>query len=60
MKIDFSYLETISDGDHEFIKQFISTFESTYVSLTKKMKRPTGQISPPIKTLSKNVGYRVC
>lgn len=37
MKIDFSYLETISDGDHEFIKQFITTFEETYISLTKKM-----------------------
>jgi len=39
MKIDFTYLETISDGDHEFIKQFLSTFETTYSALTKKMSR---------------------
>ncbi|MEP1093523.1 MAG: Hpt domain-containing protein [Cyclobacteriaceae bacterium] len=37
MKIDFTYLETISDGDHEFIKEFLSTFEETYIALNKKM-----------------------
>ncbi|MEP5612773.1 MAG: Hpt domain-containing protein [Cyclobacteriaceae bacterium] len=37
MKIDFTYLETISDGDHEFIQEFLSTFEETYIALTKKL-----------------------
>lgn len=37
MQIDFTYLETVSDGDHDFIIQFVSTFENTSVSLTKKM-----------------------
>ncbi len=38
MQIDFTYLETVSDGDPEFISQFISTFEETYTSLTAKME----------------------
>ncbi len=37
MKIDFTYLETVSDGDNEFIKQFVITFEETCLSLTKKL-----------------------
>ncbi len=37
MKIDFTYLETVSDGDTEFIKQFVVTFEETANSLTKKL-----------------------
>lgn len=37
MKIDFTYLEMVSDGDADFIRQFVDTFEKTYESLTKKM-----------------------
>lgn len=37
MQIDFTYLETVSDGDEEFIKQFIITFESTVDMLMEKM-----------------------
>ena len=37
MKIDFTYLETVSDGDEEFIKQFVNTFEQTANSLTQKL-----------------------
>ena len=38
MKIDFTYLETLSDGDPDFIKEFIRTFEETTDSLIVKMK----------------------
>ena len=38
MQIDFTYLETVSDGDEDFIKQFVDTFESTVNSLMEKMK----------------------
>ena len=37
MKIDFTYLETISDGDNDFIIQFIETYEQTINSLVDKM-----------------------
>ena len=37
MKIDFTYLETLSDGDADFIKDFVRTFEETTKSLTGKM-----------------------
>lgn len=52
MKIDFTYLETLSDGDPDFIKEFISTFESTADSLTKKMfeQLDSGDISGLGKT----------
>ncbi len=38
MKIDFTYLETLSDGDPDFIREFIKTFEETTNSLMEKMK----------------------
>lgn len=38
MKIDFTYLETLSDGDPDFVKEFIRTFEETTDSLMEKMK----------------------
>lgn len=38
MQIDFTYLETLSDGDTDFIAQFVSTFEETVDSLTAKLK----------------------
>lgn len=38
MQIDFTYLETLSDGDMDFITQFVSTFEETVDSLTMKLK----------------------
>ncbi len=37
-KIDFTYLEVLSEDDDEFKEEFISTFEDTYLLLVKKMK----------------------
>lgn len=37
VKIDFSYLEVLADGDDEFMAEYLETFESNYTSLTKKM-----------------------
>ncbi|MEO9870913.1 Hpt domain-containing protein [Ekhidna sp.] len=37
-KIDFTYLEVLSEDDEDFKKEFIETFEATYTSLVKKMK----------------------
>lgn len=37
-KIDFTYLEVLSEDDEDFKDEFIETFESTYVELMKKMK----------------------
>ncbi len=68
MKIDFAYLEAVSDGDHEFIRQFMSTFEETYLSLTKKLKdefangdfvnlgKTAHQLKPSAKMLSLEAG----
>ena len=36
-KIDFTYLEVLSEDDEDFKTEFIETFETTYKSLTKKM-----------------------
>ncbi len=36
-KIDFTYLEVLSEDDDDFKTEFIETFESTYKSLSKKM-----------------------
>lgn len=36
-KIDFTYLEVLSEDDEDFKAEFIETFESTYKSLTAKM-----------------------
>ena len=36
-KIDFTYLEVLSEDDEDFKQEFIETFETTYISLTKKM-----------------------
>lgn len=36
--MDFSYLNTISDGDMDFVKQFISTFESNTQKIVANMK----------------------
>lgn len=36
--MDFSFLLEISDGNSEFLKSFISTFEDTTFSQIKKMK----------------------
>lgn len=38
-KIDFTYLEVLSEDDDDFKIEFIETFESTYKSLTEKMKQ---------------------
>ena len=38
IKIDFSYLEVLSEDDEDFKMEFIQTFEDTYVSLVTKMK----------------------
>ncbi|MEQ9403784.1 MAG: Hpt domain-containing protein [Cyclobacteriaceae bacterium] len=38
MEIDFTYLETVSDGDNDFILQFIKTFEETIQALSEKMQ----------------------
>lgn len=37
-KIDFTYLEVLSEDDDDFKAEFIETFETTYKSLTQKMK----------------------
>lgn len=37
-KIDFSYIEMLSEDDDDFKEEFISTFEETYLTLTKQMK----------------------
>ncbi|MEP1032400.1 Hpt domain-containing protein [Ekhidna sp.] len=37
-KIDLTYLEVLSEDDEEFKAEFIETFETTYKSLTQKMK----------------------
>lgn len=37
-KIDLTYLEVLSEDDEDFKVEFIETFESTYISLTAKMK----------------------
>lgn len=37
-KIDFTYLEVLSEDDEDFKAEFIETFETTYKSLTEKMK----------------------
>ena len=38
MEIDFTYLETLSDGDTDFITEFVSTFEKTSINLIQKME----------------------
>lgn len=38
MQIDFNYLEALSDGDADFIVQFVNTFEQTVEMLTQKLK----------------------
>ena len=37
-KIDFTYLEVLSEDDEDFKAEFIETFETTYKSLMQKMK----------------------
>ncbi len=36
--MDFSYLNSISDGDIDFVKQFVSTFESNTANIVSNMK----------------------
>lgn len=36
--MDFSYLDTISDGDKDFIAQFVSTFKSNTFDLINSIK----------------------
>ncbi|MEQ8238401.1 MAG: Hpt domain-containing protein [Cyclobacteriaceae bacterium] len=36
--MDFSYLNAISDGDEEFIKEFVSTFETNNNSILAEMQ----------------------
>ncbi|MEM0939440.1 MAG: hypothetical protein AAF600_07165 [Bacteroidota bacterium] len=37
VKIDFSYLDVLAEGDDEFKMEYLDTFESNYKSLTEKM-----------------------
>lgn len=37
-KIDFSYLEVLSEDDEDFKKEFIETFKDTYITLVEKMR----------------------
>lgn len=37
-KIDLSYLEVVSDGDKDFVQEFIRTFEFSSYPLVDKMK----------------------
>ena len=37
VKIDYSYLEVLADGDDEFMAEYLETFESNYTTLTAKM-----------------------
>lgn len=36
--IDFSYLDMLSEGDDDFKREYLETFESNYTSLTAKMQ----------------------
>tara|TARA_Y100001949_G_C15862702_1_gene275783 strand:- start:370 stop:684 length:315 start_codon:yes stop_codon:yes gene_type:complete len=36
--MDFSYLNSISDGDLDFVQQFVSTFESNTANIVSNMK----------------------
>ncbi|MEQ8906831.1 Hpt domain-containing protein [Ekhidna sp.] len=38
-KIDFTYLEVLSEDDESFKDEFIETFESTYLELVEKMRK---------------------
>ena len=38
VKIDFSYIELLADGDDEFMAEYLETFENNYISLTNKME----------------------
>ena len=37
-KIDFTYIEMLSEDDDEFKNEFIETFENTYKELVDKMR----------------------
>lgn len=37
VKIDYSYLEVLSEDDDDFKREYLETFESNYTSLTAKM-----------------------
>ncbi len=37
-KIDFTYIEMLSEDDEDFKTEFIETFENTYKELVEKMK----------------------
>ena len=37
VKIDFSYLEVLAEGDDDFMVEYLETFESNYTTLTSKM-----------------------
>lgn len=37
-KIDLSYLEVVSDGDKDFVQEFIQTFEFSSFPLVDKMR----------------------
>ncbi len=37
VKIEFSYLDVLAEGDDEFKKEYLETFESNYTMLTDKM-----------------------
>ena len=37
--MDFSYLNSISDGDLDFVQQFVSTFENNTANIVASMKK---------------------
>ena len=39
IKVDFSYLEVLSEGDDDFKKEYLETFESNFRTLTDKMQQ---------------------
>lgn len=69
--MDFTYLNSISDGDEEFVKQFISTFQSNTEHIVEKMMKSfqdkdftslgkhAHQLKPSLEMLKLNT-YEVC
>ena len=51
-KVDFTYLEVLSEDDEDFKREFIETFETTYKELTEKMEKELA--SGDLDSLSKS------
>ena len=64
--MDYSFLISISDGDQEFISEFISTFEETTISQIEQMLEMyekkdfvrLGQIAHQVKPTGEMLGFK--